>query len=160
MCAKLYSCLLIWLSNCQFLSTCINLAWFGGYGHRTTSAVCPWRHSTLTVQFAKTIWACQQLKLHLMMPPHTNCNCECNCSVSKCLYWPKTIIRHIAYNLLCGKATRQIQNYFCTGSRHVSVKISHFDGDSVICKRVAKDLCSTLIDLWARMRLVTVHSPY
>ena len=58
-----------------------------GCGHRTTSAVCPWRHRALTVQLAKAIWACQQLHLHLAMTSHANCNCNCKCSVSKCLYY-------------------------------------------------------------------------
>ena len=62
-----------------------SVTWRWGCGHRTTSAVCQWRHRVLTVQLAKTIWASQQLHLHLAMTSHANCNCNCKCSVSKCL---------------------------------------------------------------------------
>ena len=68
--AKLYSSLLIWLTNFQILSTCLSVRWRWGCGHHTNSAVCPWRHRALTVKLAKTIWACQQLRLHVTMMSH------------------------------------------------------------------------------------------
>ena len=84
-CKKSESYLLIWLRKYQFLSTCLSVTWCWGCGHHTTSAVCPWRYRALTVQVAKTIWACQQLHLHLAMTSHANCKCNYKCSVSKCL---------------------------------------------------------------------------
>ena len=54
-CTKSYSYLLIWPRNYQFWSTCLNVTWRWGCGHRTTSAVCPWIHRALTVQLAETL---------------------------------------------------------------------------------------------------------
>ena len=73
-----------------------------GCSHRTTSAVCPWRHRALTVQLAKTVWACQQLHLHLVMTSHANCNCKCKCSVSKCLYYFGTS----SYKIILGMSSQ------------------------------------------------------